>query len=101
MRGRSSGLFGTASAPPASRQRELYRTCGHVNLVYDKDLEERAHVREWTRDCGTAHDRDVNEARSSLTSGLAVSACGDGVRPQWESSRTGRPSVKQEAFTAK
>ncbi|MEV8596190.1 RNA-guided endonuclease TnpB family protein [Streptomyces sp. NPDC052012] len=58
-------------------------------------------VREWTCDaCGAVHDRDVNAARNLLAAGLAASACGDGVRPQRESSRTGRSSVKQEAQRA-
>ncbi|MFG1954948.1 RNA-guided endonuclease InsQ/TnpB family protein [Micromonospora sp. NPDC048830] len=53
-------------------------------------------VRTWTCRCGAAHDRDVNAARNILAAGLAVSACGAGVRPQRESSRTGRPAMKQE-----
>jgi putative transposase len=53
-------------------------------------------VREWTCDRGAVHDRDVNAARNVLAAGLAASACGDGVRPQRESSRTGRSSAKQE-----
>lgn len=57
-------------------------------------------VREWTCDCGMVHDRDVNAARNILAAGLAVSACGDGVRPQRESSRTGQSSVKQETQRA-
>ena len=58
-------------------------------------------VREWTCDCGAVHDRDVNAARNILAAGLAVSACGDGVRPHRENSRTGQSSVKQETLTAK
>lgn len=39
-------------------------------------------VREWAcAACGTAHDRDVNAAKVILAAGLAVAACGDGVRP--------------------
>jgi putative transposase len=58
-------------------------------------------VREWTCDCGTVHDRDVNAARNIKAAGLAVSACGSGVRPGRESSRAGRLPAKQEALTAK
>jgi putative transposase len=50
--------------------------CGH--LVNKMPL----HVREWTcPECRAVHDRDVNAARVILAAGLAVSACGDGVRP--------------------
>ncbi|GEL17272.1 RNA-guided endonuclease InsQ/TnpB family protein [Pseudonocardia asaccharolytica] len=38
-------------------------------------------VREWTCPCGAVHDRDVNAARNVRAAGLAVLACGDGVRP--------------------
>ncbi|MFD8159111.1 RNA-guided endonuclease InsQ/TnpB family protein [Streptomyces malaysiensis] len=54
-------------------------------------------VRTWTCDCGTTHDRDVNAAKNLLAAGLAASACGAGVRPQRESSRTGQSVTKQEA----
>ncbi|MET8011942.1 RNA-guided endonuclease TnpB family protein [Streptomyces sp. NPDC005266] len=69
------------------------RLCGACGTVAAKMP---LNVREWTCDCGTVHDRDVNAARNILAAGLAASACGDGVRPQRESSRTGRSSVKQE-----
>ncbi|CDR10186.1 RNA-guided endonuclease InsQ/TnpB family protein [Streptomyces iranensis] len=54
-------------------------------------------VRIWTCACGATHDRDVNAAKNLLAAGLAVSACGAGVRPQWESSRTGQSVTKQES----
>ncbi len=39
-------------------------------------------IREWTcAGCGAVHDRDVNAAKSVKAAGLAVLACGDGVRP--------------------
>ena len=38
-------------------------------------------IREWECECGVVHDRDVNAAKNILAVGLAVSACGDGVRP--------------------
>ncbi|MFF3249343.1 RNA-guided endonuclease InsQ/TnpB family protein [Streptomyces sp. NPDC002870] len=52
-------------------------------------------VRTWTCDCGITHDRDVNAARNILAAGLAVSACGAGVRPQ-RSSPGGQSAMKQE-----
>ena len=38
-------------------------------------------VRQWTCGCGAVHDRDVNAALNIRAAGLAVLACGDGVRP--------------------
>ncbi|MFF4478853.1 RNA-guided endonuclease InsQ/TnpB family protein [Streptomyces sp. NPDC001520] len=73
------------------------KLCGACGTVREKLP---LNVREWTCDCGTVHDRDVNAARNILAAGLAASACGDGVRPQRESSRTGRSSVKQETQRA-
>ncbi|MGW1585954.1 RNA-guided endonuclease InsQ/TnpB family protein [Streptomyces sp. NPDC002386] len=69
------------------------KLCGVCGTVREKLP---LNAREWTCDCGAVHDRDVNAARNILAAGLAASACGDGVRPQRESSRTGRSSVKQE-----
>ncbi|MFE3036413.1 RNA-guided endonuclease InsQ/TnpB family protein [Streptomyces canus] len=70
------------------------KLCGSCGMVAVKMP---LNVREWTcGHCGAVHDRDVNAARNILAAGLAASACGDGVRPQRESSRTGRSSVKQE-----
>ncbi|MER5382675.1 RNA-guided endonuclease TnpB family protein [Streptomyces sp. NPDC002688] len=53
------------------------------------------HVRTWTCDCGTAHDRDVNAAKNLLVAGLAVTACGADVRPQ-RSTPGGQSATKQE-----
>jgi putative transposase len=54
------------------------KTCSACGVLVDAMP---LNVREWTCRCGTTHDRDVNAARNVLAAGLAVSACGDGVRP--------------------
>jgi putative transposase len=61
-------------------------------------LQERMplHVRTWTcGNCGITHDRDVNAANNLLAAGLAVSACGAGVRPQ-RRTPGGQSAMKQE-----
>ncbi|KAB8169724.1 IS200/IS605 family element transposase accessory protein TnpB [Streptomyces sp. 3MP-14] len=73
------------------------KLCGACGTIREKLP---LHVRTWTCECGTTHDRDGNAARTILAAGLAASACGDGVRPQRESSRTGQSSMKQETQRA-
>jgi putative transposase len=50
--------------------------CGHTLAFLSLD------TRHWTcPECGTVHDRDVNAAKNVLAAGLAVSACGEAIRP--------------------
>ncbi|MFI1742506.1 RNA-guided endonuclease InsQ/TnpB family protein [Streptomyces sioyaensis] len=57
-------------------------------------------VRTWTCDCGATHDRDVNAAKNILAAGLAVTVCGDGVRPQRSTPERQR-SAKQKTQLAR
>lgn len=51
-------------------------SCGHINTSLT--LKQRF----WTCSvCGKHHDRDINAAKNIQAAGLAVFACGDGVRP--------------------
>jgi putative transposase len=68
------------------------RLCSHCGARRDTMP---LHIRTWTCECGTAHDRDVNAAKNLLAAGLAVTACGDGVRPQ-RNTPSGQPATKQE-----
>jgi len=55
---------------------QLCSACGH------RDGPKPLKVRTWTcPDCGTVHDRDLNAAKNILAAGLAVTACGPGLRP--------------------
>jgi len=54
------------------------KTCSACGAITDKLP---LNIREWACPCGAVHDRDVNAAKVLLAAGLAVAACGDGVRP--------------------
>ncbi|MGH8966014.1 MAG: RNA-guided endonuclease InsQ/TnpB family protein, partial [Actinomycetes bacterium] len=68
------------------------KLCSHCGTLQDTMP---LHVRTWTCDCGTTHDRDVNAAKNLLAAGLAVSVCGAGVRPQ-RSTPGGQSATKQK-----
>ncbi|MFG2259708.1 RNA-guided endonuclease InsQ/TnpB family protein [Streptomyces mirabilis] len=68
------------------------RLCSACNTLRDTMP---LHVRTWTCDCATTHDRDVNAANSLLAAGLAVAVCGAGVRPQ-RSTPDGQSATKQK-----
>ncbi|MFI1237657.1 RNA-guided endonuclease InsQ/TnpB family protein [Nocardia salmonicida] len=54
------------------------RSCSVCGSIVDKLP---LNIREWQCRCGVVHDRDVNAAKNIRAVGLAVLACGDGVRP--------------------
>jgi putative transposase len=60
--------------------------CGHVADSMPLN------VRQWEcLSCGAKHDRDVNAAINILAAGLAVTACGEGVRPPRSQERGSNP----------
>src|SRR5262249_26222183 len=68
--------------------------CGH--LLAKLSLS----TRYWTcPSCRARHDRDINAAKNILAAGLAVSACGAGVRLQGAPLQ--RPAVRQEPQPAR
>jgi putative transposase len=59
--------------------------CGHVLASLDLS------TRFWLcPQCHSFHDRDINAAKNVLAAGLAVSACGEAVRPGRAGARSGR-----------
>jgi putative transposase len=67
---------------------QVCSACGH--RAGPKPLK----VRSWTcPGCGVAHDRDLNASKNILGAGLALAACGVGVRPG------ATPAVDAEAGT--
>ncbi len=62
------------------------KVCSTCGALQDKMP---LNVREWTCACGAVHDRDVNAAINIRAAGLAVLACGDGVRPARAPARAG------------
>ncbi|WP_433681376.1 RNA-guided endonuclease InsQ/TnpB family protein [Nocardia sp. CA-119907] len=73
---------------------KICSVCGSLNDAM------ALHVREWVCRCGVTHDRDINAARNILAAGLAVAACGGGVRPTRQSSARQSP-VNQETRPVK
>jgi putative transposase len=69
-------------------------TCGHQVPALPLG------ARDWVCPaCGTSHDRDVNAARNLQAAGLAVLACGAGMRPQ-RNTPGGQLATKQETQPA-
>ena len=59
--------------------------CGHVLDSLSLD------IRHWVcPECQMAHERDINAAQNVLAAGLAVSACGEAVRPGRAKVRAGK-----------
>jgi putative transposase len=68
--------------------------CGHIldSLTLD--------IRMWVcPECGVIHDRDHNAAQNVLAAGLAVSACGEAVRPGAVRTNPGRAQRSRKAHS--
>jgi putative transposase len=69
--------------------------CGYV--IPHLELSDR----KWTcPQCNIVHDRDINAAQNILAAGLAVTVCGDGIRPPKKRRKMHpkvAPSVKQKS----
>ena len=66
--------------------------CGHVLDALSLD------ERFWMcPECKTFHDRDINAAKNVLAAGLAVSACGEAVRPGRAHALSGKPQRNRKA----
>jgi putative transposase len=66
--------------------------CGHVLDSLSLD------ARFWLcPECKTFHDRDINAANNVLAAGLAVSACGEAVRPGRAKAHSGKPQRSRKA----
>ena len=85
-----AALYGrqVVKVDPWYRSSQVCSACGH--RAGPKPLK----VRSWTcPGCGIAHDRDLNASKNILGAGLALAACGVGVRPG------ATPAVDAEAGT--
>src|SRR5256714_5242255 len=68
--------------------------CGHIldSLTLD--------IRFWIcPECGIAHDRDLNAAHNNLAAGLAVTACGESVRPGAVKAQPGKTPRSRKAHS--
>ncbi|MGI5176828.1 RNA-guided endonuclease InsQ/TnpB family protein [Dactylosporangium sp. CA-152071] len=100
-RSRRSAEYTTSAFRYREGRLILAKMAEPLDIVWSRPLPEGASPSTVTvSQCGQAHDCDVNAARNILAEGLSAIACGGGVRPQRESSRTGRSSVKQETQRA-